>query len=134
MITYEPVGVEHRQFLYELLEERPKEACISHLKMPTFQEHIAYMDSWPSRFKEWHVIRLGEEMIGSAYLTLQNEVGIFIKKEHCGQSIAREAYRWVLMRHKDERLYSNVNPNNKRLIGLLKSLGCKLIQETYLHA
>lgn len=130
-LTYEPVDDRHYRFLYDLLKERPKNACISHRKMPTFAEHVAFVDLFP--YKEWYIIRHKSEMAGSVYLTYQNEFGMFIKKEFSGKGIATAAFKWMTNRHKGERLVSNVNPNNKRIINLLKSLGCRLIQETYEH-
>ena len=133
ILRYEPVSEYHYGFLYDLLKERPKNANISHQKMPSFNEHVAYVDSWATRFREWHVICLGDAMVGSTYLTHHNEFGMFIMRKYAGRGIARETFRWIERRHKGERLLSNVNPKNKRIIGLLESLGCKVIQHTYEH-
>lgn len=132
MIWYEPVDHPHYQFLYDLLAERPKEANISHRKMPTFEEHKAFVDSFP--YKEWFVIMDGSDMAGSVYLTHQNEFGMFVKKGYEGRGIATNAFKWVRERHPGERLLSNVNPKNKRIIDVLTRLGCRKIQETYIHA
>jgi hypothetical protein len=132
-IWYAPVGEEHYEFLYTLLKERPKNASISHQKMPTWEEHCRFVDSWPTRYKQWHVVMLGHQMVGSAYLTNNNEYGMFVKKGFMGRGIAREAFHWIRRNHPHEKLYSNVNPHNSRIKKLLKSMGCKLIQETYIH-
>lgn len=132
MIWYVPVDTQHYQFLYDLLAERPKEACISHKKMPTFEEHKRFVDSFP--YKEWWVIMDGHDMAGSVYLTHQNEFGMFIKNGFEGKQIATKTFKWVREKYPGERLFSNVNPNNKRIIEVLTRLGCKKVQETYEHA
>jgi|SRR6185295_12210718 len=128
-LWYEPVDKHHYEFLYELLAERPKEACISHKQMPTMEQHQAFVDSFP--YKEWYVIRMGEEMAGSVYLTHQNEFGMFIKQGFEGKGIATKSFQWMIDRHPGERMLSNVNPKNDRIIAVLKRLGFKLLQETY---
>lgn len=130
-LWYEPVDDRHYDFLYELLKERPKNACISHKKMPTFEQHKRFVDSFP--YKEWYVIRDGGDMVGSVYLTHKNEFGMFILKTFGGRGIARKTFDWMERRHKGDTLYSNVNPKNKRIKRLLESIGCKVIQETYVH-
>lgn len=129
MICYEPVDSPHYQFLYDLLAERPKEACISHKKMPTFEEHKAFVDSFP--YQEWWVIRDGSDLVGSCYLTKHNEFGMFIKKGFEGRGIATKSFKWMIERHPGERLLSNVNPKNKRIIEVLTRIGCVKLQETY---
>lgn len=131
MIWYEPVDSPHYKFLWDLLAERPKEACISHKKMPTWEEHCRFVDSFP--YQEWWVIMDGSERAGSCYLTHQNEFGMFIKKGFEGRGIATTAFKWIREKHPGERLLSNVNPENIRIINVLKRLGCRKVQETYLH-
>jgi RimJ/RimL family protein N-acetyltransferase len=132
VIWYEPVDKPHYQFLYDLLEERPQEACISHKKMPTWSEHCAFVDSFP--YKEWWIIMDGSDRAGSVYLTHQNEFGMFIKNGYHGRGIATHTFKWVRERYKGERLLSNVNPANKRIIAVLTRLGCRKVQETYEHS
>jgi len=66
-------------FLYELLLERDSRANISHIKMPSYQNHVKFVMSKP--YSRWYVIIHKNEKIGSAYLTKQDELGLFIKKE-----------------------------------------------------
>lgn len=132
ILGYDPVDDRHYEFLYQLLEERPKEACISHKKMPTMEEHVAFVDSFP--YKEWFVIRSGKDLVGSVYLTHRNEFGMFIKKEFAGKGIATKAFMWMIDRHPGERMLSNVNPENERIINVLKRLGFVRVQETYEYA
>src|SRR5712692_8060176 len=77
------------QFLYDLLQERDPRANISHKKMPTFEEHTKFVTSQP--YAKWYVIYRGNQKAGSIYLTNQNEIGIFIKKEAQGMSIGQRA-------------------------------------------
>ena len=64
-------------FLYDLLKERNPQANISHKKMPSYAQHIKFVNSRP--YTKWYIIEKGNEMVGSVYLSKQNEIGIFIK-------------------------------------------------------
>ena len=66
------------EFLYELLKERDDKMNISHKKMPTFNQHVKFVNSKP--YSKWYVIVLNNQKIGSIYITQINEIGIFLKK------------------------------------------------------
>ena len=59
-------------FLYDLLKERESNVNISHKKMPTYAQHIKFIESRP--YSKWYVIILNNQKIGSAYLSKQNEI------------------------------------------------------------
>ena len=63
-------------FLYDLLKERKPNVNISHEKMPTYVQHIKFIESKP--YSKWYIIKFGNKKIGSVYLSKQNEIGIFI--------------------------------------------------------
>jgi RimJ/RimL family protein N-acetyltransferase len=129
------------QFLYELLRERDETINISHCKMPSFEEHIRFVDSRPYRewfiiFDEWGNLKMGP--IGSIYLTKPpkpsqagNEIGIFIKKEFQGKGFGKAAICLLMNRHPGEHFLANINPHNARSIDLFEGLGFELMQVTY---
>ena len=123
------VSSEDVKFLYELLIERDPKANISHKKMPTFQEHTKFVDSRP--YKKWYVIKLENRKIGSVYLTKQNEIGIFIKKEYQGNHFGNQILKLLIDKNPEKRFLANVNPKNTKSINFFKKNNFKLIQHTY---
>ena len=72
-------------FLYDLLKERESTVNISHKKMPTYAQHIKFIESKP--YSKWYVIKFNNKKIGSVYLSKQNEIGIFIIKNMHSQKL-----------------------------------------------
>ena len=116
-------------FLYVLLKEREPSQNISHGVMPSFIEHVKFVESNP--YKVWYAILLDAFPIGSIYLTKKNEVGIFIKKEMQGMGWGRRALKMLISKHGKLRYLANINPKNKRSIKFFEKHGFKLIQYTY---
>jgi RimJ/RimL family protein N-acetyltransferase len=116
-------------YLYALLTERESDTNISHQRMPTVEEHLAFVKSKP--YTAWYLLRVGRAYVGSIYLTRLNEVGIFIFKAHQGNHYGPRAVRMLRERHHCPRLLANINPRNKRSVALFERLGGKLIQCTY---
>jgi len=116
-------------FLYELLLERDTRANISHIKMPSYQNHVKFVMSKP--YSKWYVIIHKNEKIGSAYLTKQDEMGLFIKKEKQGHGVGSEALRLLINKNPRRRYLANISPKNAKSIQFFKNYGFKLIQYTY---
>ena len=127
--------------LFELLQERPDIANISHKQMPSLAEHCAFVRSMP--YERWYLIQewpetyeeavFGEmkpRWVGSIYLTKQREVGIFIFKAYQKQGIGKGAIRLLQEAHPG-KLLANISPLNQRSIDFFESLGFKHIQNTY---
>jgi RimJ/RimL family protein N-acetyltransferase len=121
------------EFLYALLSEREPQANISHRKMPTFREHINFVNSDP--YHIWWLVTLergrGSLWVGAAYVTRQHEIGIQISKPHQGQGYATRALHEIVADFHDVRLLANINPANAASIALFAKFGFKLIQHTY---
>lgn len=124
-----PVKKSDCLFLYELLKERDPRANISHKKMPSFNQHVKFVLSKP--YSKWYVIVESEKDAGSIYLTKNNEVGIFIKKNMQGRGIGFKALRLLIEKNPRSRYLANVNPKNEKSIQFFKNNGFKLIQHTY---
>ena len=117
------------EFLYDLLNERDPRANISHKKMPSFAQHVKFVMSKP--YSKWYVIEASKNNVGSIYLTKDNEIGIFIKKDLHGKGIASKAIQLLIEKHPRSRYLANVNPKNKKSIQFFKNQKFHLIQHTY---
>jgi RimJ/RimL family protein N-acetyltransferase len=135
LVAVKPYYLPNVTFLYELLEERDPVANISHRKMPTFEQHRAFVESKP--YKAWYIVEanvghmLDEPIpIGSVYLTDRNEIGIHILKAHQGYHYGKQAVRLLMEMHPSEQFLANIAPGNARSIGMFENIGFKLIQLT----
>jgi RimJ/RimL family protein N-acetyltransferase len=117
------------QILYELLGERDETVNISHKAMPSFDEHVRFIQSKP--YQAWYFI-VDERVVGSCYLSKNNEIGIQIFREHQGKGFGQRALRSLMARHGPELRYlANINPHNERSVALFAKLGFNLVQHTY---
>ena len=117
------------KFLYGLLKERESDVNISHKKMPTYAQHIKFIESKP--YSKWYIIRLGNQKIGSAYLSKQNEIGIFITKNMHAKKLGTAALNILIKKNRRKRYLANINPKNKKSISFFKKNGFELIQHTF---
>lgn len=128
-IRLKPVSKPDHEFLFELLKERDSLANISHKKMPSYSEHIKFVKSKP--YSHWYIIVFREIKVGTIYLTKQNEIGIFLKKNFHGHSIGKKALKMIMDKHPRKRFLANVNPKNRKSIRFFKNNGFSLIQYTF---
>lgn len=117
------------EFLYYLLEERDPRANISHKKMPTFEEHVKFVQSRP--YSVWYVILVNKERAGSIYLSKQNEIGIFVKENVKCRGIGSQALKILMEQNPRKRYLANVSPQNHTSSEFFKKHDFKLIQYTY---
>ena len=117
----------HHLVLYELLGERETHENISHKRMPTFDDHVKFVDSRP--YRQWFLIEDNGQWVGTVYLTKQNEVGVQIYKRHRRKGYATAALKKLLAMHGDV-MYANINPANTKSIELFEKLGFKTLQLT----
>ena len=116
-------------FLYDLLKERESNVNISHKKMPTYAQHIKFIESKP--YSKWYIIKFNNKKIGSAYLSKQNEIGIFIIKNMHSQKLGTSVLNILIKKNYRKRYLANINPKNKKSIGFFKKNGFKLVQHTF---
>ena len=124
-----PVKKSDCLFLYDLLKERDPRTNISHKKMPTFTQHKKFVLSKP--YSKWYIIQNFENDVGSVYLTKDNEIGIFLKKNLQSKGIGGNALKLLIEKNPKSRYLANVNPQNKKSIQFFKNNGFKLIQYTF---
>jgi RimJ/RimL family protein N-acetyltransferase len=128
-VVLKPIGKSDHRFLYDLLKNRDKLANISHRKMPSYEEHVRFVLSKP--YQIWYIVKLGNDKIGSVYLTHNDEIGISLTKDMQGKGIGKLALTILMEKNPRKRYLANINPKNKKSIKFFKSEGFKLIQHTY---
>ena len=126
---------DHEKILYDLLCERPAGAAISHKKMPTWEQHCAFVANHP--YQSWHLIEADGIIVGTIYLSQKprpsvagNEIGIFIFKEHQRKSYGEQAITMLVEMHPGERMLANIAPGNEPSLKMFEKLGFKTIQHT----
>ncbi len=129
------------KFLYNLLKQRKEYENLSHVDMPTWEQHVMFVDSKP--YRDWYIIVVDDVKVGAAYLSKNNEIGLFILEEHQGQGIGKEALnRLITLKSCYSPLYANINDKNKKSIEFFKkagfvfyrsfSISCARTQNTYI--
>lgn len=127
--SQQPDNSASTRFLYDLLAERDPSVNISHRKMPTFEQHSAFVDSRP--YKAWYVVFTENHPIGATYLTEDNEIGTFITKTHQGKGYGKLAVIALMNMHPEKRYLANIAPGNARSMAMFERLGFGLIQYTF---
>lgn len=117
------------RFLFNLLKERDLRANISHRKMPTFSQHIKFINSKP--YSKWYIIKKSNSKLGSIYLSKNNEIGIFLKKQFHGKGFATEALKLLIEKNPRRRYLANVSPKNQLSKNFFIKNNFKLIQYTF---
>ena len=128
MLSLRNVTVNDWQLLYDMLKERTPGQSISHKKMPTVEEHIKFIESKP--YPYWWII-FDNGVIGNAYLTDRNEIGVHIIGGHRGKKYGSRVVDMIMRITKKPYYLANINPTNKVSIGMFKKKGFECIQWTY---
>lgn len=118
-----------KQFLWKMLADRDPVVNISHKKMPTWNEHCAFVDSHP--YRDWLIVTLDAKWIGQIYLTNANEIGIHLLPNYIGRGHGAEAVRRLMTKYGPGRYLANVAIDNIASQDFFRSLGFKLIQYTF---
>jgi RimJ/RimL family protein N-acetyltransferase len=134
--------------LYAMLEERGPEVNISHRKMPSWEQHVAFVSARPHPYwfliydKEWVPAEgsldsdtddFDEYCIGQIYLTNLREIGIqLFRHKHIREGYGTAAVT-KLMELVQPRgpFFANVSPKNKVSQAFFESMGFSVTQWTY---
>ena len=126
------------RILYDLLAERSPEASISHKKMPTWEEHLAFIHSQP--YADWCLVEGAYHggispptypIVGAVYLTRNNEIGVAVFRNLRGVGWGSQAVRMMMEKHGERRYFANVAPGNEPSRRMFEKLGFKHVQNTY---
>ena len=124
-----PINEKDYEFLYKLLSERKQITFISHKKMPTYEEHVKFIESEP--YSKWYIIQIDDKKIGSIYLTKENEIGIHFFTQYEESERFQNVIKEFFLKEPQDRFVMNVSPKNEQYIDLTKKLGFHLVQHTY---
>lgn len=117
----------YARVLYKLLEERKPEVNISHEKMPSFQEHLDFIQTRP--YSEWYLIQSLDErgypFVGGIYLNQDNSIGIGILDNYKRQHYASTALEELIKANPRPKYYANINPANYQSKEFFKRHGFK---------
>jgi len=129
MIRLTEISEQDIDLLYEILEERKPEESITHIKKTTYEEHVIFVKSKP--YSVWYMINQDDEKVGTIYLSQQDEVGIFIKKDFQKKGVGIMALELLIKKNPRKKFFANVNPKNFKSVQFFENFGFKLIQNTY---
>ena len=135
LISIDIIKEEHVNLLFEHLEK--KIYPISHIKLPSYEEHKEFVLSSPYRF--WFFIKKNNMILGNCFISYQNCVGLNIlsnKKEDYSIVLKFIFKRFkplpAIKSIRSKYFHVNSNPSNKPLKEALISLEMNLIEETYI--
>ena len=127
----------HAKILYKILDNRDTKDSISHTSKPSLEAHIKFINSLP--YRHWFIIKRKSEILGSVYVTDNNEISINLLKKN--KKNFNETLNMIITNIKplpgipsrrSKQFILNLSPSNKYHIKLLHDFGAKKIQETYL--
>ena len=98
------------EFLFKLLQDRKPNVSISHKKMPTYLQHVEFIESKP--YEKWYIVLLDEKNIGSTYLSKNDEIGISLIEEMQGKGMGSRILELIIEKNPRNRYLANINPNN----------------------
>lgn len=98
------------EVLWQLLNERPAYANISHDGKPNRNKHVAFVHGHP--YREWCLIMADGVWVGAVYITFNNELGISILQQHQRKGFARKAVNLMMQHHPRDYYLANVAPAN----------------------
>jgi RimJ/RimL family protein N-acetyltransferase len=127
-VTLRPVTDDDTQFLYDLLAQRDPIANISHRRMPTMAEHVAFMRTQP--YTAWMVVLADGKRVGSIYLSHTNEIGLHLLNDQTGHGYGTDAIAALVIQYPRERYFANVAPGNVRSREFFERHGFRCIQHT----
>jgi RimJ/RimL family protein N-acetyltransferase len=118
------------QFLYDLLAERRIIESISHKRMPSPEEHAAFLAAGPYRA---HYIVINDDVaVGHCYLSYDSNIGIFIASKHQHKGIGKKAVMQLMqLWHSQAPFTANIAPYNEASKRFFASLGFHPLQITY---
>lgn len=120
----------HLRFLYELLSERKPWQNISHSKMPSWEEHVSFVEKRP--YKSWFVVYKDKELLGAIYLSQDLEIGIFLldRFQHMGYGSAMLDALYAY--HNDIEVFkTNTSPLNSGSMAFFSNKGFQWFETTY---
>ena len=113
-----------------------KEDGISHLVMPSFEEHKYFCLNNP--YKEWFLIKSSQEYLGNFYIQFDNSVGINIPS--LNEKVLYECLQFIKNNCEPEKevkskvppsFYINVSAKNEAMKLAMENLSLRPLQISY---
>ena len=126
------------EFLWQLQRERPASSRISSTPELQWEDHVRFVRNHP--YREWFLVLLGDEMIGSIYAGYDNSIGVAILRYYQGCGYGEAAVRELMRKLvplpaipsvRRESWVANVAPENEGAQRFFERLGFNHIQVTY---
>ena len=127
------------QILWELMLERAEEHGVNiSFSLPTREQHEVYVKHSP--YALWYLANLDDDWLGYVYASWDNEIGIWVFREHRGRGYGPKILKMFLDENsplpgvpgkRSSHFVANINPSNERSIHMFKSFGFRHIQATY---
>lgn len=129
-VVFEEVDEQHIDYLYCLLEQRPREACISHQHMPTREQHSAFVRSAP--YEVWYIIKdnIGD-LVGACYITRANEIGVHIHHNFQHRGFGSRTVKKLMLMHGPRKWKANISPENHSSQCMFATLGFRQLQQVW---
>ena len=115
-------------FLYKLLKNRDPITNISHKTMPTYKQHIKFINSKP--YQKWYIIEKNRKKLGSIYFSKQNEIGIHFISDTKNELLGQEAIQELMKKNPNKKYFTNINPKNYKLMKFFEKNSFSLVQHT----
>lgn len=135
-VSFERVEPSESQIesLFELLAQRLHK--ISH-KEVSYVEHKQFVESHP--YRDWFLIRIGENYVGSFYVSNENTIGINLEDEYISSAVSqiinfvKESFKPLppIPSVRSDKFAVNVPPSNLCLANALEAVDAKVAQITY---
>lgn len=109
------------QILYDLLKERDETININHRSLPSWSDHVRYIESHP--YEAWYLIEVDGAIVGACNLTVDNELGVFIFEAHQGHGYGPQALKLLMAKHGNRKYIANINPKNQKSAATFAKLG-----------
>tara|TARA_Y100000590_G_scaffold470631_1_gene667187 strand:- start:874 stop:1326 length:453 start_codon:yes stop_codon:yes gene_type:complete len=123
--------------LYFLFKSRPKSHYISAKKETKFKDHKKFIKNNPYRY--WFIIKYNEKYIGTIYFTFENSIGFFILNKYLkfSNQIFSATFKKIKplpykLSMRQKYFTINISPKNKKYKKIIKGLGGRVIQNTYI--
>jgi len=101
---------------------------ISHRSVPSLRRHKGFVQSRP--YRQWWMVMHRKECVGTAYLTKQREIGLYLLPAFRSAGVGSKVVAEVRRRFPGPIL-ANVNPENVKARQFWERMGGKLLQVTY---
>jgi len=133
-LYFKEIDNSNTNVLYELLKQR--RYLISHKKMPSYQDHIAFVQSHP--YLNWYIVSHNEHNLGTFYIKKDNSIGLNLVFP-C-ELLVKEVLNFILLNFQPQKelksqtppyFYVNVAEGNKTLMGILTDLKFEAIQVSF---